>query len=167
MIQVYTGEGKGKTTAAFGLALRALGAGLRVYVAQFIKNGSFCEIKTIKTLKNIEIEQFGLGCFIRQTPSEKEMKLVSKGFAKIKKIISEKFYDVIILDEANIVLDLKMINLADFLNSIKSASKNKEIILTGRNAPKELIRLADLVSEIKEIKHYYKKGIKARKGIEF
>lgn len=167
MIQVYTGEGKGKTTAAFGLALRAVGAGLKVYIAQFIKNGNYCEIKTLKTLKNIKIEQFGLGCFIKRKPSKKDLDLAKCGFAKIKKIISEKLYDVVILDEINIALNLKLINLEEFLTLIKNAPKSIELILTGRNAPRDLIKVADLVSEIKEIKHYYKKGLKARKGIEF
>lgn len=167
MIQVYTGCGKGKTTAALGLALRAAGSGLKVYIGQFVKGSSYGELKALKKIKNIQIEQFGRNCFIRRTPRAKDIELAKKGFEKIKKIIAKRLYDVVVLDEISIAIRLKLLELKDIIDIIKKAPKNLELILTGRYAPREILKIADLVSEIKEVKHYFKKGIKARKGIEF
>lgn len=167
MIQVYTGEGKGKTTAAFGLALRALGAGLKVYIAQFCKSGRYSELKLLKKIKGIRVEQFGRTCFIGRKPLKEDIELAKKGLERVKEIIKTKDFDMIILDEINIVLYLRLLEVSELINLLKSIPKDKEIILTGRYAPKEIIKIADLVSEIKEIKHYFKKGIKARRGIEF
>jgi cob(I)alamin adenosyltransferase len=166
MIQVYTGNGKGKTTAALGLALRATGAGLRVYIGQFIKNGNYCEVKALRKIKAIKTEQFGRGCFIRKSPSKIDKELAQKGFARIKKIIEGKNYDVVILDEVNVALKVGLIDLRDLLTLLKKAPKKTELILTGRYAHPRVLRAADLVSEIKEVKHYYRKGIKSRIGIE-
>ncbi|MDD5097037.1 MAG: cob(I)yrinic acid a,c-diamide adenosyltransferase [Candidatus Omnitrophica bacterium] len=167
MIQVYTGNGKGKTTAALGLALRASGAGLKVYIGQFAKGKCYNEIKALKKIKNIKIEQFGRSCFIKKTPEKKDFELAQAGFKRISEIITKKEFQVVILDEINIAVKLKLVPLSDLLKLIKSAPKGIELVLTGRYAHSEVIRLADLVSEIKEIKHYYQKGLKARQGIEF
>ncbi len=167
MIQVYTGNGKGKTTAALGLAVRAAGHGLKVYIGQFLKGRNYGELHTLRKLKNIRIEQFGRTCFIKKRPSQRDLELAKKGFEKIKKIISKKDYDLVILDEINIALKLGLIKLKDLLLLIKSAPKRMELVLTGRCAHPAIIKLADLVSEIKDKKHYYKKGVKARKGIEY
>lgn len=167
MIHVYTGCGKGKTTAALGLALRAAGAGLRVYMAQFVKGRNYSELKPIKKIKCITVEQFGRKCFIRKKPEEKDFILAENGIRKIEKMLKAKRYNVIIMDEVNIALHLGLIKKERILKILCCAPKHKEIILTGRYAPKEILKLADLASEIKELKHYYKKGIKARKGIEF
>lgn len=167
MIQVYTGNGKGKTTAAFGLALRAAGAGLKVYIGQFLKGGNYSELKTLKKIKNIKVEQFGRRCFIKKTPDKKDIILARKGLEKIKQIIAKRNYDIVILDEINIALKLKLLDLKEVIKLIKKTPKNLELILTGRAAPSAILKIADLVSQIKEVKHYYKKGIKARKGIEF
>jgi len=167
MIQVYTGEGKGKTTASLGLAIRAVGAGLKVYIAQFCKKRQYSELKVLRKIKGIKVEQFGRRCFIRGRPSEEDKRLAKKGLEKVKKIIQEKKYDVVIMDEINICFYFKLLKVKELIEIIKSLPKNIEIILTGRYAPKEIIKIADLVSEIKEIKHYFKKGIIARKGIEF
>lgn len=167
MIQVYTGEGKGKTTAALGLALRALGAGLKVYICQFLKGKYCCELLTLKKLKNIKLEQFGKNCFLRKAPTKEDIELAGAGLKATQEAIQKKYYDVVILDEINVALKLGLIRLKDIIRLIKNTPKETELILTGRGAHPEIIKLADLVSEIKEKKHYYKKGLKARKGIEF
>ncbi len=166
MIQVYTGNGKGKTTAAFGLALRASGAGLKVYIGQFAKGRSYSEIKALKKIKNIRIEQFGRSCFIKRSPEKKDFELARAGFKKISEIIRKKKYRLIILDEINIAVKLKLIPLRDLLRLIKNTPKSTELVLTGRYAHLKIIKVADLVSEVKEVKHYYAKGVKARRGIE-
>jgi cob(I)alamin adenosyltransferase len=167
MIQVYTGNGKGKTTASLGLALRAVGAGLKVYIAQFCKGRDYSELKVLKKIKNIKVEQFGRTCFIKRKASKIDKELAKKGLEKVKKIIQEKKYDLIILDEINICFYYDLLRTEEVIEILKNTPKDIEIILTGRYAPKEIIKIADLVSEIKEIKHYFKKGIIARKGIEF
>lgn len=167
MIQVYTGNGKGKTTAALGLALRASGAGLKVYIGQFVKKGSYGEIKALSKIKNIKIEQFGAGCFIKKNPTVKDFQSVKEGFLKVKEIIKKKSYDLVILDEINVALNLKLLSLEEVIELIKNTPASMELVLTGRNAPSAILKLADLVSEIKDRKHYYQKGVKARKGIEY
>ena len=167
MIQVYTGNGKGKTTAALGLALRASGAGLKVYIGQFVKGRCYSEIKALKKIKNIRIEQFGRSCFIKRTPEKKDFELAHAGLEKVKEIISKREFQVIILDEINIAVKLKLIPLDSLLKLIQSAPRERELVLTGRYAHPQVIGLADLVSDIKEIKHYYHKGIRGRRGVEF
>ncbi|MCM8800837.1 MAG: cob(I)yrinic acid a,c-diamide adenosyltransferase [Candidatus Omnitrophica bacterium] len=167
MIQVYTGNGKGKTSAAIGIAIRAVGAGLKVYIAQFCKKGLYSELKALKKLKGIKIEQFGRSGFIKKKPKKKDWILVQHGLQRIKEVIAKKSYDMIILDEINIALHLGLLKVSDLIDTIKLASKDTEIILTGRYAPSKIIEIADLVSKIEELKHYYKKGVKARKGIDY
>jgi cob(I)alamin adenosyltransferase len=167
MIQVYTGTGKGKTTAALGLCLRAAGAGMRIYVCQFIKGRAYSELSSLKKFRNIKVEQFGRGCFIRKSPGKTDITLAEKGLEKINKIINDNEFDLIVLDEANVALDLGLLKTKRIVDILKAAPKKTEIVLTGRNAPKEIIRLADLVSYIKEVKHYYRRGVKCRRGIEF
>jgi cob(I)alamin adenosyltransferase len=166
MIQVYTGNGKGKTTAAIGLAIRAAGAGLNVYIAQFVKGRDCSEHKALKKIKNIKLEQFGRDCFIRDKPRQIDVEFARQGMEKIKKIITCRNYQVIILDEINIALRFKLVRLKDVLDLIRLTPRNIELVLTGRYAPAQLIKAADMVSQIKEVKHYYKRGFKARKGIE-
>ena len=167
MIQVYTGDGKGKTTAALGLALRALGADLKVYIGQFIKGSSYSEFKILKKIPNIRIEQYGRSCFIQHKPRQRDIGLACKGLTRARQIIAKRNYDLIILDEINAALHLKLLKLDEVVNLIKSTPEDTELVLTGRWAHPKIIKLADLVSEIKDIKHYYKRGIKARQGIEF
>lgn len=167
MIQVYTGNGKGKTTASLGLALRAAGAGLKVFIGQFIKGRCYSELNALKKIKNIRVEQFGSGCFIRKKTSAKDIELAKKGLERLKKILSQGIYDLVILDEINVALNLKLLELEDIVGIVKNIPRNTELVLTGRYAHPEILKRADLVSEIKEIKHYYKKGIKARRGIEY
>ena len=167
MIQVYTGNGKGKTTAALGLALRASGAGLRVYIGQFAKGACYSEIKALTNIKNIIIEQFGRRCFIKKEPESIDIEMAGRGLKKIQRVIQSKRYQVIIMDEINVALKLKLVALDELISIIKSAPKKLELVLTGRYAHPKIIKLADLVSKIEEKKHYYAKGVKARKGIEF
>ncbi len=167
MIQVYTGNGKGKTTAAFGLAIRAAGSGLNVYIAQFAKGRLYNEIRALKKIKNIKIEQFGRSCFIKKSPDNIDIRMALSGLKRLEEIITKKKYQVVILDEINIAVKYKLISLSQLVKLIKNTPKNIELILTGRYAHPKIINLADLVSEIKEVKHYYAKGVKARKGIEF
>jgi cob(I)alamin adenosyltransferase len=167
LIQVYTGNGKGKTTAALGLALRAAGAGLKVYIGQFVKGRRYSEINALKKIRNIKVEQLGSRCFIRKDPAAKDLVLAEAGLKKVKKIIAGKKYDMVILDELNIALHFRLLELKEVLELLKRAPKKTELILTGRYAHPRIIKLSDLASEIKEIKHYYKKGIGARKGFEY
>jgi len=167
MIQVYTGNGKGKTTAAFGQAIRAVGAGLKVFIGQFIKGKNYSEVTALKKIKNIKIEQFGRDCFIKREPNKKDIALARSGLERVRKIISMGIYDMVILDEINVALKLGLLKLEDVISLIKTAPQKTELVLTGRNAHPEILKIADLVSEIKDRKHYYKKGIKARRGIEY
>ncbi|MFH1355195.1 MAG: cob(I)yrinic acid a,c-diamide adenosyltransferase [Candidatus Omnitrophota bacterium] len=167
MIQVYTGNGKGKTTAALGLALRASGAGLKVYICQFAKGRKYSEHNSLKKIKNIKVEQYGRSCFIKRSPSVKDIRLAEKGLENVKKIICKKAFDIVILDEINIAIKLNLIKAESVINIIKLAPKRTELILTGRYAHPQILKLADLISEINEKKHYFKKGVFGRKGIEF
>lgn len=166
MIQVYTGEGKGKTTAALGLALRASGAKLNIYIAQFAKGKECSELEALKKFKNIKLEQFGTCRFIRKV-TKNDLALAQKGFAAIKSAVKSKKYQLFILDEINVALKLELLKLEDIITFLKNIPPNVEVVLTGRWADPEIIKLADLVSEIKEIKHYFKNGLPARKGIEY
>lgn len=167
MIQVYTGNGKGKTTAAIGLAVRASGAGLKVYICQFVKGQDYAELKALKRFKNIKIEQYGRSCFIKKIPSEKDIALACQGLARVKEIIAQHSYNLVILDEVNIALKLKLIKLNELVKLLKKIPAKTEVVLTGRDAPGQILKIADLVSEVREVKHYFQKGIKARKGIEY
>ena len=167
MIQVYTGNGKGKTTAALGLALRSQGAGFKVYICQFLKGKYYCELCSLKSLKGIKVEQYGRTCFLRRAPQKKDMELARQGWEAAKKAINSRRYSLIVLDEINVALKLGLLGLEEVLDVITNAPKGIELVLTGRYAHPKIIKLADLVSEIKEVKHYYNRGIKARKGIEF
>ena len=167
MIQVYTGNGKGKTTAALGLALRAAGAGLRVYIAQFIKGGCYSELSSLKKIKNITLMQCGRGCFIKNKPGLRDIALAQAGLKKIRQAIAKKSYRLIILDEVNVALKVGLLKIDEVLDIIDKASLKTEFILTGRDALLKILKIADLISDIREVKHYYQKGIKARKGIEF
>ena len=167
-IQVYTGNGKGKTTAAFGLALRANGAGLKVFIGQFVKGKAYNENEAIaKYLKNITVKQYGLGCFIVNTPTDNDIKAAQKGLEDMRKIIQNGKHNIVIMDEVNIALYYKLIEVDELIELMKSKPDHVELILTGRYAPQEIIDMADLVTEMKEIKHYYQEGVQAREGIEF
>jgi cob(I)alamin adenosyltransferase len=167
-IQVYTGNGKGKTTAALGLALRAVGAGKKVFIAQFVKGQIYSEIEAMrKYLQSVTVRQYGLDCFIIKAPTQQDIDIAQKGFKEIADIIQSNEYDMIILDEANIAVFYNLFTIDDLIDVLKQKPEQTEIIITGRYAFNQLIEIADLVTEMKEIKHYYTNGVEARKGIEF
>jgi len=166
-VHVYTGDGKGKTTAALGLSIRAAGAGLRVFIAQFIKADEYSEIKALKRFSDlITVEQFGLGGFIGGNPSSGDIEAAQKGAARVKEIISSGNYDVVVLDEANIAVKYKLFSEQDLLDIIDAKSKNIELVITGRDAAPKIIEKADLVTQMKAVKHYFQNGVEARVGIE-
>jgi len=166
-VQVYTGDGKGKTTAAIGLSIRAAGANLRVYIAQFIKMGDYSEIKALKKFSHlITVEQFGLGRFIKGKPSKEDIEAARTGIEKVKSLMTSQDYDIIILEEANVAVKCGLISVNDLLDMISSKPENIELVITGRGADPEVVEKADLVTEMKEIKHYFRKGVPAREGIE-
>ena len=167
-IHIYTGDGKGKTTAAFGAALRAAGAGKKVFIAQFVKGMCYSEIKAIKRhLPQIIVRQYGLDCFIVNNPTLQDIEAAKNGLAEVEKILKSGLYDMAILDEACIALYYNLFSLEEFICVLAVRPASLEIIITGRYASPELISLADLVTEMKEVKHYYHSGIQAREGIEF
>lgn len=166
-VHLYTGNGKGKTTAAFGLSVRALCAGKRVFIGQFIKGMDYSELKLVNYFDNVEIVQFGRNCFIKNNPTQEDIELAQNGLKISREAIFSGMYDVIVLDEINIALYYNLIKLEDVLDIIKNKPENVELILTGRYAPKELIDAADLVTEMLEVKHYYSNGVLARLGIEY
>lgn len=167
-IQVYTGDGKGKTTAAMGQALRAAGAGLKVYIGQYVKTMKYSEVKLIEErIPEIEVEQLGFaGCIINRAPNADEIKAARDGLARAKEKMISGAYDMIVLDEITIAHHFKMIDTKDLLDFMKAKPDNVELIITGRYAPKEVIEKADLVTNMDEIKHYYLAGVQARDGIE-
>jgi len=166
-LQVYTGPGKGKTTAAIGLAVRAAGAGLKVYFTQFIKGGEYSEIAALTRFQDlIIVEQFGLGRFIKGEPSAEDIRAAKQGLEKIKKIIASGRYDVVILDEANVAVGCGLFSIDDLLEIVEKRAAATELVITGRNAAPELLARADLVTEMREMKHYFAQGVQARTGIE-
>lgn len=167
LIHIYTGCGKGKTTAAFGLAVRAASAGLAVYIQQFIKGAAYSENAAFKKIPNITIRQCGRGGFIKNKPLSKDIACAARGFRKAVDAICSGKYDVVILDEANVAMHMGLVKTCDVIAMLREKPAAVEIILTGRDCPKSLLRYADLVTEMRKIKHPYDKGIAARKGIEF
>lgn len=167
-IHVYTGNGKGKTTAALGLALRAVGAGKKVYFAQFVKGKIYSEIAAInRYIPEITVKQYGRGCFIVNEPTSEDIQAAKEGLEEASVVIRSGQYDVVILDEATIALHYKLFSVEELIAVLQEKPEETEIVITGRYAPGELIEIADLATEMKEIKHYYTKGIPARKGIEY
>ncbi len=166
-IHVYTGDGKGKTTAALGLTLRAVGAGWRVLFTQFLKHGEFSEIKALKKFGDqVTIRQYGSGRFIRGEPSREEIETARAGLSEIMQVMEEGKYDLIVLDEINVAVHFGLIPVESVINLLERRPQDVELVLTGRWAPKEIIERADLVTEARMIKHYLSKGVKAREGIE-
>jgi len=168
-VQIYTGNGKGKSTAAIGQAVRAAGFGLKTYIAQFMKEFPYNELISLKHLsKWISIEQFGGDEFVykKELPGKEELDKAKRGLALAREKMLSGEHDIIILDEAIVSIYFKLIETKDLVEFIKAKPENVELILTGRYCPEELIELADLVTEMKEVKHYYQKGITSRRGIE-
>ena len=168
--QIYTGFGKGKTTAAIGLAVRAIGAGCKVYMGQFIKDMLYHEIEVLRSLPNITIDLYGSGdgCFINAREIKEADLLASKaGVDRIITALSSKEYDLVIADEINVAASLGLVSTMDMKEIISAKHEGVELVFTGISCPDEILDMADLVTEMKEIRHYYKtKGITSRDGIE-
>ena len=166
-MQVYTGEGKGKTTAALGLSIRAVGAGLKVFFAQFIKGKFSSELAALERYADqITVKQYGRGCFIRGKPEEPDIAAAGEGLRDIRKVLQSGEYDLVVLDEGCVAAHLGLFSPADLLDVIDAADDKVEIVITGRNAPQRILDRADLVTEMTEIKHYHQQGVRPRKGIE-
>lgn len=165
-LQVYTGDGKGKTTAAVGLALRAALAGKRVFVGQFVKSMQYHECRIEELLPAIHFEQFGLGCALVHEPSEEDIRTGREGLRRVAEVMRSGAWDLVVLDEVTIALYFRFFTTAELLEAIEAREPHVEIVCTGRYAPDELVTAADLVTDMRCVKHYYDAGVPARSGIE-
>ncbi|MFH1219398.1 MAG: cob(I)yrinic acid a,c-diamide adenosyltransferase [Candidatus Eisenbacteria bacterium] len=168
-IQVYTGNGKGKTTAALGQALRACGHGLSALMIQFMKgSANYGEVIVAPSIPNFRIVQSGLPTFVKKfAPSEEDLRLAREGLDLARKAIEEASCDVLILDEINVAMDYDLVKVEDVLDLLKLRPPHMEIILTGRYAPAEILEVAHLVTEMREVRHHYGAGKEMREGIEY
>lgn len=172
-IHIYTGNGKGKTTAAFGLALRAVCAGKNVYIGQFIKSMSYHENRLTALLSvadssfgHLQIDLLGRGCFIRKDPDEIDIQMAHEGLRKCAEAMKDEQYDVVILDELNVALYFHLLEVEEVLSVLHEKNWSTEVVITGRKAPQQLIDVADLVTDMQEVKHYYQQGVLSRDGID-
>ena len=166
-VQLYTGDGKGKTTAAFGLALRAVGAGMKVFIAQFAKGMKYSEQESLKRFDDvITVRQYGRDCFIIHEPKPEDIALARRGYEEALQAVTSGKYNLVIMDEANIATYYNLFSVDELLALIDAKHEQTELVITGRKADPRIIERADLVTEMKEIRHYYTKGVPARKGIE-
>jgi cob(I)alamin adenosyltransferase len=168
-VQVYTGNAKGKTTAAMGLAFRAMGRGLKTYIGQFMKGQRYGELDAAKmAAPYITIEQYGKDTFIHaeQPPSKEHIRDAKAGLARAREAMLSRKYDIVVFDEICTAHHFNLISVKEMLEVIADKPDGVEVVFTGRYAPREIIDAADLVTEMVEVKHYYEKGIQARDGIE-
>jgi len=168
LIMVFTGDGKGKTTAAVGQAIRALGHGFRVYMIHFMKGRDYGEFLATAQLPNLTLVRAGRDDFVnRDNPDPVDIELAQAGFAKARKAILSCEYDLVVLDEINVAVDYKLISENDLLQLLEEKPDGVTVVLTGRNASAELVKRADLVSEVLAIKHHYEQGAGCCPGIEY
>ncbi len=169
LLMIYTGNGKGKTTAALGLAMRAVGHGRRVLMLQFMKgDDSYGECKAARMLPGFEIVQKGLPTFVeRGNPGAEDLRLAGEAIAEARDALTSDKWDMVILDEINVAVDYGLVPLAAVLELLDARRPGLDVVLTGRGARPELVKRADMVSEVLEIKHHYQKGVPAREGIEY
>lgn len=165
-IQVYTGNGKGKTTAALGITLRSICAGNKVFFGQFMKGQDYSEKKAVQLLPGLTMEQFGGPCFLNGEPTEKDISDAKAGLERMSEVLSSGEYDLVVFDEINTTCFFKLVKVDEVLEVLDLKPEKTEVVLTGRYAPQEIMDRADLVTEMKEIKHYYNAGVDARVGIE-
>lgn len=166
-IQVYTGNGKGKTTAALGLTVRAAGAGLRVFIGQFTKKGEYSEISILENLSPaITFRQYGSGHFIGNRVSEEDIRLARQGLEEIRTVVADGEYDIVILDEGNVAVHFGLFSVDDLILVLDEKPGGLEIVITGRWADARIIERADLVTDMRQVKHYYQQSVANRKGIE-
>ena len=169
LIQVYTGNGKGKTTAALGQAMRVAGKGLKVYIIQFMKGWPhYGELRTVARHPNITLKQFGRPDFVdKENPALVDVRMAQEALDHGRQMVMSQEYDLVILDEVNVALEWRLIQLQDLLSLLDDKPERVELILTGRYAHSAIIARADLVTEMREIKHPYQRGIVSRKGIDY
>ncbi len=166
-IQIYTGDGKGKTTAALGLALRAAGAGLNVYIGQFIKSGDYSEIKALsRHADRITVQQFGRGRFIKGNPAPDDVAEAQKGLQAIRAALASGDYQVVVMEEGSVAVMCGLFGVEEILEIMSTKPDSVELVITGRGADPRVIARADLVTEMTAVKHYYQTGVPARLGIE-
>jgi len=166
-VQVYTGDGKGKSTAALGLALRASGYGMRTYIGQFMKGQHYGELDALRDHPCITIEQYGdPRCIRREEVTPEHVAQAHRGLERARAALISGRYDIVVLDEVNVTIWFGLLDVEEVLALLDQRPEQVEVILTGRRAPQELIERADLVTEMREVKHYYQQGVMARKGIE-
>ncbi len=165
-IHVYTGNGKGKTTSAIGLAVRALGAGFKVLFIQFVKGQSYSEHKILAQFENLTLKQFGREGFIHSKPSDEDIRVAREGYEYARKELKSGRWDLVVLDEANIAVFFNLFSEDELLELMRTKAHNTELVITGRYATQRIKNAADLVTEMRELKHYFRKGVTARTGIE-
>ena len=166
-VQVYTGDGKGKTTAALGLALRASGRGMRTYVGQFMKGQHYGELDAVRDHPLITIEQYGdIRCIRKEEVTPDHVAQAHRGLERAREALLSGEYDIVVLDEINVTIWFGLLAVEEVLALLDRRPAHVEVIMTGRRAPQELIDRADLVTEMRMVKHYYEQGVMARKGIE-
>lgn len=172
-VHLYTGNGKGKTTAAFGLAVRALCAGKNVYVGQFVKSMKYHETRVTTLFDGAKpnfgticIEQWGRGCYLKRAPEKADIEAAQRGWEHCAALLRGGDYDVVILDELTIALHFGLLPVARVVNDLRDRCPAVEVVITGRYAPVELFDVADLVTEMEEVKHYYTQGVVSRAGID-
>lgn len=166
-IQIYTGNGKGKTTAALGLSLRAVCAGRKVFFGQFLKGMNYSELDAGKYLPGFDLQQFGTDSFIFEKPGQEDIDAAREGLKRAEEVLVSGEYDIVVLDEVNLAVHYGMFAADELIEVLDKRRQKVEVVLTGRYAHSSLIEKADLVTEMKEIKHYYNDGVMAREGIEF
>jgi cob(I)alamin adenosyltransferase len=168
LIQVYTGDGKGKTTAALGLALRACGHGLKVFLAQFAKGRSTGEVQALARFSDlVTVRRYGRQDFLVGEPGPEDVRLAREGWREVCETAARAEHDLLILDEIGIALHYRLVSPAEVLELMAAKPPSLELVLTGRKIPPELLEKADLVTEMREGKHYHARGVGARKGIEY
>lgn len=166
-IRIYTGNGKGKTTSALGLAIQAVGAGKKIFIGQFLKSGKYSEMSSLgKFPDQISVEHYGMGKFVKGNPSEEDKQAGVKGYDTLRRIIQTGAHDLVIMDEANMAVRYGIISEQSLLDLFELKPTHVELVVTGRGATPAVIKKADMVFELNEAKHYYKQGVKARVGIE-
>lgn len=167
LIHVYTGDGKGKTTAALGLVLRMEGAGGRSAIVQFMKGWPYSELNALALLPNVTVVQTGRPDYIRpESLTDKDFSEAERGMAAAREFLRSKWYDLVVLDEINVAVSFGLISVHDVVCALQEKSRCVEAVLTGRNPPDDILRMADLVTEMRDVRHPYEKGILARKGID-
>jgi len=169
LIQVYTGPGKGKTTAALGQAIRAAGQGVNVYIVQFMKGWPhYGELVALQRQPNVTLRQFGRASFVdSQDPDPIDVQMAQEALEHARQVVQAGEHGLVILDEVNVALDWGLVKLDDVLDLIARRPRHVELVLTGRGAPSEIIEVADLVTEMREVKHPYQQGIEGRRGIDY